>query len=158
MAGVWITTTYVTNLIGSTQRLAVAPDDTVFDQYELGARSTVISCLLANGYTNTPDGASSLTAGTLTTGFLQKLTAGVWLRDAFALRKGVQLPPVAQDAIAILNAMLSDARNGTALAPPVPGLSRSTSNGLGGTKFPATTGTSDAARPQMFSRDRLRTF
>ena len=33
MAGVWITTTYVTNLIGSTQRLAVAPDDTVFDQH-----------------------------------------------------------------------------------------------------------------------------
>jgi hypothetical protein len=156
VAGVWITTSYIDNLIGSTQRTAVAPTDTVFDQYELGARGTVISCLLSNGYVGTPDGDATLTSGTLTTGFLQKLTAGVWLRDAYALRKGITLPPVAQDAIAILNAMLADARDGTKLSPPVPGLSRSTADGLGGTVFPATTGPN--GRPPMFSRQKLWTF
>lgn len=159
MAGVWILSSYVDNLIGSTQRAAIdGGSATVFDQFELGARATVVSCLLANGYTDAPDGSAALTAGTLTTGFLQKLTAGIWCRDAYANRKGITLPQVAQDAISILNAMMADARNGTSLAPPVPGLSRNTAAGLGGALFPATSGTSDAARPTMFSRTSLRTF
>jgi hypothetical protein len=159
VAGVWITSTYVDSLIGSTQRAAVdGGSSTVFDQFELGARATVVSCLLANGYTDAPDGGSALTAGTLTTGFLQKLTAGVWCRDAYANRKGIALPQVAQDAVSILNAMMADARNGTRLAPPVPGLTRNVANGLGGSLFPATSGTSDGARPQMFSRTSLRSF
>ena len=158
MAGVWITSSYVDNLIGSTQRSAVAPSDGVFDQFELGARSTVISCLLANGYVGTPDGASALTSGTLTTGFLQKLTAGVWCRDAYASRKGISLPMVAQDAISILNAMMADARNGTSLAPPVPGLSRNTGDGMGGGVFQPTSGEGINARPQMFNRYKLSTF
>ena len=156
MAGIWITSSYVDNLIGSTQRAAVdGGSSTVFDQFELGARSTVISVLLACGYTDTPDGASALTAGTLTTGFLQKLTAGVWVRDAYASRKGITLPEIAQDASAILGAMLRDARNGTALAPPVPGLSRNVNDGLGGSTFQPTSGGGSTARPQVFSRTRL---
>ncbi len=158
MAGVWITTSYVDNLIGSTQRSAVAPTDAVFDQFEGAARAMVISCLQSNGYVGSPDGAAALTSGTLTTHYLQNLTAGWWCRSAYANRKGITLPQVAQDAIAVLNAMMADARNGTSLAPPVPGLSRSTSDGLGGALFPPTSGGGLTARPQMFSRDKLRTF
>lgn len=154
MAGVWITSSYVDNLIGATQRAAVdGGSSAVFDQFELGARSTVVSCLLACGYTDAPDGSTALTAGTLTTGFLQKLTAGVWCRDAYASRKGVSLPTIAQDAISILNAMVADARAGTRLAPPVPGLSRNPGDGIAGGIFPSTT-----SKPLQFSRSKLGTF
>jgi hypothetical protein len=157
VAGVWILSSYVDNLIGATQRAAVDGGlSTVFDQFEAGARATVVSCLLANGYTDSPDGSTALTSGTLTTAFLQKLTAGVWVRDAYANRKGISLPAVAQDAVAILNAMMADARNGTSLAPPIPGLNRNTSAGLGGITVPPASGGGVTSRPQMFSRSQLR--
>jgi hypothetical protein len=156
VAGVWILSSYVDNLIGATQRAAVDGNSaTVFDQFEAGARATVVSALQACGYEG-PDANAALTAGTITTAHLQKLTAGIWIRDAYANRKGITLPQVAQDAVAIINAMFADAANSTSLAPPVPGLTRSSTYGMGGAKFPTTSGIGDSSRPQMFSRSQLR--
>lgn len=155
MAGVWITSSYVDRLIGATQRAAVdGGDSLVFDQFEAGARATVVSALQACGYQG-PDSSVALTAGTITTAHLQKLTAGIWIRDAYANRKGITLPQVAQDAVAIINAMFADAANSTTLAPPVPGLTRSSTYGLGGAQFPATSGGGASSRPQVFSRSKL---
>lgn len=158
MAAWWIDTTYMGNMIGTAQRDAITgSSSTVFEQLENAATATVMSTLLAVGY---PAIGTTLTAGTPTTAFLQTLAAGMWLRNALASRKGVQLPQAALDAVDLMNAMLKDARTGSRLAPPVPGLDRDTLAGIGGAEFPpnAPTSTGDTARPMRFDRTSLRSY
>lgn len=142
----WIDTTYVDNLIGSTQRTAVAPSTSVFNQFESSARSNVIAVLQYAGYASP---GSTLTSGTDATAFLQMLCAAQWCRSAFGNRKGLKFPPAITDAFELLNAVYEKRL-------PVPGMQPSTVGGYGGIRASATTG--DSARAQEFSRSKLSGF
>lgn len=139
----WIDTTYVDNLIGSSTRAAVAPNTAVFNQFEGVARVKVLAVLQHAGYASP---GTALTTGLDSTHFLRMLAAAQWCREAFGNRKGVKFPPAITDGFDLLNAVWDK-------KIPVPGLSPSTADGYGGSRFSPTTGT--GARPQQFSRSKL---
>ena len=95
----WVTTTYVDAFIGQGQRVALFGTAAVFDQFEVGARATVQSVLQYAGYEAL---GSTLVNGTITEAFLQKLVAAIMVRDAYAMRKGIQLPQAAQATLRLI--------------------------------------------------------
>jgi hypothetical protein len=139
----WISQDYINNLIGSSTRAAVAPSTSVFNQFEATARVKVISVLQHAGYASP---GTSLTDNLDSTHFLRMLCAAQWCREAFGARKGVKFPPSITDGFDLLNAVWEK-------KIPVPGMVPSTADGYGGSRF-----TSSAARPQQFSRSKLRGF
>ena len=141
----WVTTTYVDAFIGQGQRVALFGTTAVFDQFEIGARATVQSVLQYAGYEAL---GSTLSAGTITEAFLQKLVAAIMVRDAYAMRKGIQLPQAAQDAIT-QSAGLLDAIYAKRL--PVPGLDPAAADGYGGVRFTPSSIYSVGGRPKRFN-------
>lgn len=145
----WVDTTYVDAFIGETQRQRLFADTAgtysaaVFAQYELGARATVISVMAYAGY---PAPSDTLTAGLVSTAFLQKLLAAVMVRDAYGTRKGIRLAQEASDAIAQALGML-DAVYAKKL--PIPGLEPASKDGYGGVQFSPTSG--ESGRPRAFN-------
>ena len=139
----WIDSGYVDNLIGSTQRTAVAPTSTVFNQFEASARVKVIAVMLYAGY---PSPGETLTAGTDTTAFLQLLASAQWVREAYGNRKGIKAPPAVDDAFNLLAAVYEK-------RIPIPGLTPTSTGGYGGSRFSRSSGT--APRPQQFSRSKI---
>lgn len=145
----WVDTTYIDAFIGQTQREKLFTDTagsysaTVFAQFELSSRATVVSVMQYAGY---PAPSDTLTAGTTTTGFLQKLCASVMVRDAYGTRKGIRLSDGTSDAISQALGML-DALYQKKL--PIPGLEPASKDGYGGVQFSATTGTN--ARRRVFA-------
>jgi hypothetical protein len=139
----WIDQTYVSNLIGSDTRAAVAPSTAVFNQFEASARVKVIAVLQHAGYASP---GSALTTGIDSTHFLRMLCAAQWCREAFGNRKGVKFPPAITDAFDLLSAVYEK-------KIPVPGMQPSASGGYGGSRFSSVSGSS--GRPQQFSRSKL---
>lgn len=146
----WITAGYVKAAITTATYNAVAPSTAVFTQFEAGARAHVSAVLQYAGYSSPGD---SLTAGTHTTAFLQRLALGVWCRDVFAARKGIKhpLPEAAASALSTLEAVYEKKL-------PVPGGTPSTRDGYSGGQFSPTNASSTDGRPQQFSRSKLSGF
>jgi hypothetical protein len=85
----WIDETYMTNAFGASTISALGlTNASVFAQFELGARATVVSAMQYAGY----EAIETLNAGSVTAGFLQKLVSAVMLRDCLNSRKGIKVP------------------------------------------------------------------
>lgn len=136
----WVSSDYLNNAVGSGQVTALGLTGDVLSQFELSARATVTSVLQYAGYA---DPGATLTEGALATAFLQKMTAAILLRDAYALRVGIELSPQTQEVISHGLSML-DAVYAKKL--PIPGLEPGTRDGYGGVKF-----TSSTTHPRAFN-------
>lgn len=148
----WIDSTYLQNMIGSSQVTALGLTGDVLTQYEASARATVLAVLQFAGYASPGD---SLTAGQVSTAFLQKLTAAILLRDAYGMRKGIRLSSEAADLISQGVGML-DAVYAKKL--PVPGMEPVAQNGYGGVRFSPSSSSSTNGRVSQFARDKLTSF
>lgn len=145
----WVDATYLNNAIGTANVSALSLTGSVLTQYELDARSEVVSVIQYAGYS--APGPTMSTAASVSNAFLRSLCAGVILQKAYAYRKGIRMSPEVADAITRASAKL-DAIYQKRL--PVPGLTPSTRAGYGGSQFSPTTG--DDGRPAVFSRAGLR--
>ena len=141
----WVTTAYVDSFIGQGQRVALFPTSTVFDQFELSARATVTSVMQYAGYA---DPGATLTSGSISEAFLQKVTAAIMCRDAYAMRKGIQLPAGAQEMISQAAGLL-DAVYSKRL--PIPGMDPIAANGYGGARFTPTSPYTIGGAPKRFN-------
>lgn len=125
---------YVNRAVGEGTSLGLAPTDEDFNQYEAQACSVVRSAALAAGYQ----------LGESTDNELVKLaTLGQWYFLAGGCRHGLEVPPAIQQAINLLEAI----RTGSL---PIPGMTPSTSGGVGGVKF-----SSPLTKPQHFARSKM---
>ena len=146
----WIDTDYMDAFIGEAQReklfsdAAGAYSATVFAQYELGARATVLAVMQYAGYA---DPGATLTAGLVSTGFLSKLLAAVMIRDAYSTRRGV-MSQSTTDAVSVTLGMLDAIYNKRL---PIPGMEPVAANGFGGVQFTPTSSYSTGSRPQVFN-------
>jgi len=144
----WLDGTYLQNAVGSPQGYALGllttnsgtTTTSRFDQYELLARSRVISVLLFAGY---PAPSATLTTPAdaadpvnVTNAFLRQMACSILLNDCFALVPGISLTDAAQAAIRVGTSML-DAVYEKRLA--VPGLSAIPLDGYGGSQFNTST-------------------
>ena len=136
----WVDATYLNNLIEPAQVTALGLTGAVLTQYEAAARATVQSVLQYAGY---PTLGATLDPAAVSTPMLQQICAAVLVRDAYAMRKGIQLPQPTREAINDALGKL-DAIHQRAL--PVPGLAQSTSAGYGGVL------SSGATRPPTMGR------
>jgi hypothetical protein len=141
----WVDATYLNNAIGSAQVTALGLTGDRLTQFELSARATVSSVLQYAGYALPSD---TLESGTVTTAFLQRLTAAILLRDAFALVAGIQLPPDIRELISEGQGMLDGIY---AKRLPIPGMQPDPANGYGGNRFSPTSSGTTGARPQVFN-------
>lgn len=137
-----ITAGYVDRAIGTSTRIALvgtaAGTGSAFAQFEAQARSVVAAKAQIKGYSI---GTSS------TNDFVRLLVLGQWYFFAGGMRKGLEVPPAIADAINKLDEVSRDEN-----ALPIPGLSPSTDDGIGGVQFSAST---TGARSQRFSRSKL---
>jgi hypothetical protein len=135
----WVSLEYLNNKVGSGQTTALnLHSGTVLAQYELEARATVASVLQYAGY----EVPTALDSGSITTGFLQKMTSALILKEAYANGPGILMSPQVQDAISD-GLGLIDAVHAKKI--PIPGLSPSAQNALGGVRFDT------ASRPRKFN-------
>ena len=139
----WITSAYMDNMITSTTRAALDGDDsTVFDQFEVQARVTVLMFITPQGYT----------AGTTTDNdTLKLLAAGQWFMLALSGRKGIDIPEGVKQAVAMLGAVFDGKM-------PIPGLDQNTADGVGGVKASLDSETSTQGRPPRWKRSDLRNW
>lgn len=142
----WVSLTFMRVHVGTAAFNAVVPSQSVHDQFELGARATVLSVLQHAGYDSPGD---TLTDGTAATGFLRKLCAAQLFREACGSRKGIRMPAAVTDGLELLAGVYEKRL-------PVPGMTPSVSAGYGGTVVSPSTGTS--ARPAQFTRAKLAGF
>lgn len=132
-----LTTGYVDLTIGTSTRLALAPSTAAFDLYEEQAREAVRAKAQVAGYSIPTNSTNAK---------VRELVCGQWYVKAMGWRKGMDLPP--NVSVAVLE--LEQVQSGKL---PIPGLTPSAENGVGGVKFSATTGT--GGRSQYFSRKQL---
>lgn len=150
----WVDAPYLDSMLGSSilrQRLfsvdGVFSSDAL-EQYEVGARATVVSYLLFAGYS---DPGETIDTTQTSGAFLADLCAALMVSRAFARTKGIQWPPGLADSVEASLAALEDIREKRL---PVPGLSPSTVAGYGGVSGSRTTGPD--ARVNQFAVSRLR--
>lgn len=144
----WVDSTYLGNALGTSLRDALFPSSDVIDQYELTARATVCSVMQYAGYAAP---SVTLTSGTVTSGFLQKLLVAIMCRDAAAIRKGITLPSAVSEGLVMLDQVYQRKL-------PIPGLEPEAEHGYGGVRFSPTSASATGARPQIMSRDALTKF
>lgn len=139
-----LTPQYVDNAIGTGTREALVGTATgtgsAFLQHEAAARAIVASRAAVKGYTIAEDTDND---------FVRLLVLGQWYALAGGLKKGLELPPAIADAMAKLDQV---AKTGDG-ALPIPGLSPSTRDGVGGVRFSRTSGPD--GRRQYLSRKAL---
>jgi len=137
----WFTSAELDDFIGSGTRAALDGSDTdTFDQFEAQARATVQSVLISQGYT----------VGTTTTNtFVKMLAMGQWYLFAASTRKGIEMPESVKQIIGMLNAVFEGRL-------PIPGLTPSAADGVGGVKASSSSETSDVGRPPRMKRSDLR--
>lgn len=142
-----LTTEYVDNAIGTATRIAFVGSATgtgsAFLQHEAAARSIVASRAAVKGYAI---GTSS------DNDFVRTLVLGQWYMMAGGLRKGLEVPDAIRNAIVALEQVAQSGEG----ALPIPGMTPSTEDGIGGVKFSSSTGT--GARVQYFSRTKMRSW
>lgn len=142
-----ITAGYVDRAIGTATRVAFVGTATgtgsAFLQHEAAARAVVASRAQVKGYAI---GTSSDNA------FVKLLVLSQWYFLAGGMRKGLEVPPAIAEGLRALE-QVSKTGDG---ALPIPGMTPSTEDGIGGVQFSTTTGTD--ARVQYFSRDKMRSW
>lgn len=143
-----ITAGYVDRAIGTATRIAFVGTATgtgsAFAQHEAAARSIVASRAQVKGYAI---GTSSDNA------FVQLLVLGQWYWLAGGMRKGLEVPPAIGDAMAKLDEVAP--KDSSKAALPIPGMTPSTDDGIGGSQFSQSIGTSSTDRVQYFSRSKM---
>lgn len=147
----WIDVAYIRNQIGTAQAtaLGVSTGSSVFTQFEADARSVVQSMMQSHAYATL---GSTLGTTALSTPFLRKLVGSLMVRNLYGFRTGVEFPPSVREGLAILAAYES----GEGKRFPIPGLSQSTSAGVGGTAVSATTNADGTPRTLAFSLAKTR--
>lgn len=136
-----IDTDYVDNAIGADVRAQVAPTTPIFDQYEEQARVTVQAAAQVAGYTIADDSANAT---------VKLLVLGQWVLLAYQLQKGLDVPPAIRTYLNWLELI----RSGDM---PIPGLTPSSRDGIGGTKWSSRVGAN--GRTRVFDpRDGLKSF
>lgn len=147
----WVDLTYIRNLIGTSQTTSLglaSAADVRLVQFEGAARSIVQSLMQSHGYATL---GTSLSTTALSTPFLRKLVSSLMVRDLYAFRTGITFPPAVQDGLAILSAY----ERGEGKRFPIPGLSQSTTAGIGGSDVSVSSITGEA-RSLSFSLDKTR--
>lgn len=135
----FISSGYVDIAIGTNTRLALAATAGAFDQFERMARARVTAACQVAGYSLATSSSNDM---------LQYLTLGQWYVVAGGLRKGIEPPAAIADSLW----QLDQVRKGDM---PIPGLSPSQTNGIGGHVFTTTSTYSSNARVPRFTRNKL---
>ena len=135
----YVDSAYLDLLIGTATRTALAANTAAVTAFEKLARAEVQAAAQVAGYT---------ISNTSTNDMVQWLAAAQWFRFAGGLKKGLNVPEAVQIAINDLELVRKGEK-------PIPGLSPSTEDGIGGTKFSETSEDSETSRPQYFSRAKL---
>jgi hypothetical protein len=140
----WIDGQYLFNAIGGAQTFAlgltasaVSTDITPrFTQYELEARSGVLSAMQLAGYPLPSDTLSADASAAVTNAFLQRMVAACVLRDAYGLLPGIELSQITAGAINQGLSMLdSIAAVDTEKRKPIPGLQPNAADAIDGSQF-----------------------
>lgn len=148
----WVDITYLRNQIGTSQATALGcatAGDVRLVQFEAAARSVVQSLMQSAGYETL---GTTLGTSAISTPFLRKLVGALMVRDLYGMRTGISFPPQVQDGLAILAAY----ERGEGKRFPIPGLSQSTSAGVGGTDVTPTTNADGSTRTLAFSLSKTR--
>lgn len=135
----WITPEYLDNAIGTEQAQALGLEDGAgagtsrLDQYELEARTTVITVLQYVGYPSPlPVLVDSSDGAAVTNSFLKKLAFAVLVRDVYNQVPGIVLTQEQSDAISVGLSMIDAVYNKKL---PVPNMKVNTADGYGGAQF-----------------------
>lgn len=147
----WVDLTYLRNLIGTSQATALgcaSAADVRLVQFEGAARSVVQSLMQSHAYSTL---GSTLGTTAISTPFLRKLVSSLMVRDLYGFRVGITFPPQVQDGLAILAAY----ERGDGKRFPIPGMTQSTSAGIGGSDVSLSSVTGEA-RSLTFSLDKTR--
>jgi len=148
---VWVDVTYLRNLVGTSQTTALgiaSAADVRLVQFEASARSIVQSLMQSHGYATL---GTTLGTTAISTPFLRKLVGALMVRDLYGFRTGITFPPQVQDGLAILTAY----ERGEGKRFPIPGMTQSTTAGIGGSDI-STSSVTGAARSLSFSLDKTR--
>lgn len=143
----WVDLTYLRNLIGTSQATALgcaSAADVRLVQFEASARSVVQSFMQSHAYSTL---GTTLGTTALSTPFLRKLVSALMVRDLYGMRTGIKFPPGVEDGLAILAAY----ERGEGKRFPIPGLSQSTTAGVGGTDVSPTTNADGTTRTLAFA-------
>lgn len=138
----FLTSGYVDLAIGTTLRQALAPSTAAFNVYEGQARAAVQAAAQVAGYS---------LGNTSTNDMVRLLSLGQWYFFAAGNRKGIETPASIKESID----KLAEVRDGRW---PIPGLSPSTRDGVGGVAFSSTTESATGGRAQYFSRTKMTTW
>lgn len=138
----YLTAGYLDLIIGTATRTALAANTAAVSAFEKLARAEVQAAAQVAGYS---------IGNTSTNDMVQWLTAAEWFRLAGGLKKGIVVPDAVQVALEDLKLVREGKK-------PIPGLTPSTEDGIGGTKFSDTSETSSSARVQYFSRSKMTTW
>ena len=148
----WVDLTYLRNLIGTSQTTALGIStaaDVRLVQFEGAARSVVQSFMQSHSYTTL---GTTLGTTASSTPFLRKLVSALMVRDLYGFRTGIKFPPSVDDGLAILVAY----ERGEGKRFPIPGMSQSTTTGVGGTDVTPTTNADGSPRSLAFSLSKTR--
>ncbi len=138
----FLTAGYIDQAIGTATRVALAANTAAVLFFEKLARAEVQAAAQVAGYS---------LGNTSTNDMVQWLALAQWFRLAGGLKKGLVVPDAVQVAIEDLQLVREGKK-------PIPGISPSTEDGIGGTKFSESSDTSESARVQYFSRAKLSTW
>lgn len=127
--------------IGTATRSALC-NTAGFVAFEAMARAEVQSAAQVAGYS---------LGNTSTNGMVQWLTLGQWYVKAAMLRKGIEPPEMIRASIADLELVRKGEK-------PIPGVTPSTEDGIGGTQFSSTSEDDADGRIQHFSRTKMSTW
>lgn len=134
-----ITSGYVDLAVGTATRVALSPSTSAFVIHEGMARAAVNASAQVAGYS---------LGNTSTNDMVRLLTLSQWFHFAGGFRRGIDPPPVVREYFD----KLTELREGKW---PLPGLTPSTEDGIGGVQFSASTATATSGRVQHFSRSKL---
>ena len=137
----YLTIGYVNVALGTATRSALA-NTAGFALYEKMARAEVQSAAQVAGYS---------LGNTSTNDMIQWLTLGQWYLFAGGLKKGLQPSEFVQRSIETLELVRKGEK-------PIPGVTPSTEDGIGGTQFSSTSEDDADGRIQHFSRTKMSTW
>lgn len=138
----FITSAYVDLALGTATRIALAPTTAGFIVFEGMARAEVQAAAQVAGYS---------IGNTSSNDMVKLLAVGQFFLAAGGLKKGLPPSEYIQRAIADLDLVRTGKK-------PIPGLSPSTEDGIGGTQFSSSSDDDTDGRVQHFSRAKLSTW
>jgi hypothetical protein len=135
----FLTSGYVDLAVGTSTRVALSPTTSAFVIHEGMARAAVQASAQVAGYS---------LGNTSTNDMVRLLTLSQWFHFAGGFRRGIDPPPVVREYFD----KLTELREGKW---PLPGLTPSTEDGIGGVQSSSTNESDAEARVQYFSRTKL---